>query len=419
MLWLCPFGLKVAEAVPQDVGALGPVRRLIPPRPPLREAEPAPVGTGEESPLPLRGFRVRITDPAPGEVVGGRMEVRVDVEADRPEAVLFVEFEVDGRVVFVDAEAPYELIWRVREIRRHRISARAYGPAGGIAEDVLYTREPPAALAAAAFRSRVERVEIFARLEDDEAPVRAKVEDFVVRENGREQPVLEVERARDLPVAVGLMVDCSGSMIDRLSMALDAAGSFIEGLVTRPQDKAFVMTFADVTSLLQGFTNDLERLEWSLDLIRRGRNTKLYDAVEAAAERFAGHAGRRALVVLTDGHDARSEIGLEEAIRAAQRADVAIYPVAVGVTSRFFFERWVLEKMARETGGRVWDLRPMDDPRRIYEAIAEDLRNQVRITYEPTIPGGDGGWRTIEVRFAGDEGGEGDRLRARPGYYAE
>lgn len=411
-----------AVATPGQGGGLADlsVRLLIPARAPTSasSAAAAPQEDVARAPAPLRDFRVRIAAPARDATVAGRVEIRAEVEADRPHEVLFVEFEVDGRLLFSDATAPYELIWDTRAPAAHRIVARAYGPTGQMVEDEVFTRAPPGTVAAASFRSRVERVEVYVRVEGERAARRYGPEDFEVMENGRPQPVLEVERSQDLPLAVGFMVDVSGSMIESLSTVLETAGEFIGGLMAKEQDKAFVMSFADLPAMLQEFTDDTERLEGALELIVRGRYTKLYDAVVAAADQFEGHAGRRALVLLTDGHDAGSETDLQQAIVAAQRADVALYPVAVNLGSQYFRERWVLEQLARSTGGRVSWFRTRDDPGRIYEAISEDLRTQYRITYEPLAPGGGGEWRPIEVRLASDDD-RNARLRARLGYFAE
>ena len=365
------------------------------------------------------GGGLRILSPEPDAMVGGRVEIRAEVEDGAAESILFVEFEVDGRILFADASAPYELIWYAGNPSAHEIVVRAFTPTGKVIEDRVRTLAPPR-VAGDAFVSRVDRVTVFARLEGRNAPQRVLgPADFVILEDDTLQQVLAVERVQELPLAVGFMVDASGSMVARLGVALDSAAGFIDGMVKQPQDKAFVMAFADLPSMLQTFTNDVGRLVGSLELISNGRYTRLFDSLVAAVEQFEGHAGRRALVLLTDGHDAGSEARLDDAIRAAQRADVAIYPVAVDLSNRYFHERWILERLARATGGRVSNLRRLDDPSRIYEGIAEDLRSQYRISYRPVRAGGSGEWRAIEVLLAHAERFGRTRVRARPGYFAE
>ena len=373
--------------------------------------------SAQQRPSPLRGFRVELTAPVQDDVLSGRVEMRARVYADRPADVLFVEFEVDHRVLFADADPPYELIWSTREAAAHSIVARAFGPSGAVVEHAVETLARPYAAAEAGevFRSRVDQVEIFVHVEGRGTLDPA---DFSVLEAGVTQPISAIDLSADLPVAVGFMLDSSGSMVGQLGYAIDTAGIFIDGIVQREQDKAFVMSFADLPTVLQLFTNDTDRLVTSLDLISRGRHTRLYDSIVTAARQFEGHEGRRALVMLSDGRDSDSDARLAEAIVAAQHHDVAIYPVAVGLSGRYFRERRVLQRLADETGGEVFFLGTRDNPSRIYEQIARDLREQYRITYTPLNPSGDGGWREIEIRLADPQRSNQRKLRTRPGYWA-
>lgn len=359
-------------------------------------------------------FRVELTSPRPEGLVSGRVELLAEVSGAQPDTVLFVEFEVDGRVLFADSQAPYELIWNTREIAAHTVVARAYGPLGEVAEHRVVTAAPPAL--EQTFQARAEQVEMYVHIEGSPALDAAN---FRVLEAGVQQPISAVDRSEDLPVAVGFMLDSSGSMVRQLGRAIDTAGSFIDGIMQQEQDKAFVMSFADLPSVLQQFTNDTDRLVTSLDLISSGRYTRLYDSIVAASEQFRGHEGRRALIVLSDGRDSDSDVGLADAIAVAQRHDVAIYPVAVGLSSRYFAERWVLTRLARETGGELFDLGARDNPRRIYQQIAQDLREQYRITYTPLKPGGEGEWRTVEIRLTDPQRNKQRTLRTRSGYWAQ
>jgi VWFA-related protein len=241
---------------------------------------------------------------------------------------------------------------------------------------------------------------------------------FEVLEDGVAQPVVDVERVADLPLAVGLLIDHSGSMLERLETALDAAETFVEGLLTHPNDKAFVLGFADIPIVFQEFTNDTDRLAESIELIESGRYTALYDAIVAASARYEGVDGRRAVILLTDGADQGSDHKFREAIAAAQRADVALYPVAVDLSLRFPRQRWILHELAEQTGGRLFSLGRRSDPTKIYEAIAEDLRAQYRISYVPLIPGGRGEWRALEIRLRSDDRNK-HRVRSRSGYFAQ
>lgn len=427
LLWLGGSAL-VSASDPAVVDALRADPRKPPQATQQSAAKKLPDGQQERAkaatvptvfpPAELRRFGIEITSPAPDEDVAGRVRVRAEVAADRPAAVSAVDFFIDGRLMFSDAKAPYELLWNSGRPAEHFIEVRAYGPGRQMVSAALSTGSvTPSSLGG--YAARVERVELHVRVEAGE-PLAAgplSVSMFEVLEDGVAQPVVAVERVADLPLAVGLLIDHSGSMLECLETALDAAGTFVDGLLIHPNDKAFVLGFADTPIVFQEFTNDTERLAASIELIDSGRYTALYDAIVAASVRYEGVDGRRAVILLTDGADQGSDHGFREAIAAAQRADVALYPVAVELSQRFARERWVLSELAKQTGGRLFSLGRRTDPTKIYEAIAEDLRAQYRISYAPLTPGGRGEWRELEIRLRSDDRNE-HRVRSRPGYFA-
>ncbi len=393
------------KPTPKKAAAKAPVAMSLPP---VFES------TGE-----LQRFGVRIVSPTRTDEIVGRVSVRAEIAADRPSAVVAVDFFIDGRLLFSDAEAPYELLWSSGRPAAHVIEVRAYGPGRQMVSDTLRTSFATPASGVVGYSARVERVELHVRIEGgDLSPDLPARSAFQVYENGVEQPVVSVERVADLPLAVGLLIDHSESMLSRLETALDAAGAFIDGLLRHPNDKAFVLGFASVPIVFQEFTNDSERLAESISLIDDGTYTALYDSIVVAARRFEGIDGRRAAILLTDGADSRSDHTFQQAVAAAQRADVALYPVAVDLSPRFWRERWILGELAKRTGGRLFSLGRQTDPKGIYEAIEEDLRAQFRISYAPIIAGGDGEWRDLEIRLRGPDGVD-RRVRTRPGYFAQ
>jgi Ca-activated chloride channel family protein len=372
-----------------------------------------------ESTGELQRFGVRIVSPTSTDEIVGRVSVRAEVATDRPSAVAAVDFFIDGRLLFSDAEAPYELLWSSGGPAAHVIEVQAHGPGRQMVSDVLRTSFVAPASGLGGYSARVERVEMHVRVEGgDPLPAEPATSTFQVYENGVEQPVVSVERVADLPLAVGLLIDHSESMLSRLETALDAAGAFVDGLLRHPNDKAFVLGFASVPIVFQEFTNDSERLAESISLIDDGTYTALYDSIVVAARRFEGIDGRRAAILLTDGADSGSDHTFQDAVAAAQRADVALYPVAVDLSPRFWRERWILGELAKRTGGRLFSLGRHTDPQGIYEAIEKDLRAQFRISYAPIIAGGDGEWRDLEIRLRGPDGVD-RRVRTRPGYFAQ
>ena len=384
---------------------------------------PAPAPDPSEPPVfesfgELKRFGVRIVSPTRDDDVTGRVTVRAEVVAGRPSAVSAVDFLIDGRLMFSDAVTPYELLWNSGRPGDHIIEVRAYGPGRQMVRDVLQTNRADPTRGLGGFSARVERVELHVRVEGaEQGPSPLGIDAFKVMENGVEQPVLGVDRVADLPLAVGFLIDHSRSMLEQLDNALGAAASFVEGLLTHPNDKAFVLGFADLPVVFQEFTNDTQRLADAISLIDSGSYTALYDSIVAASREFVGVDGRRAVVLLTDGSDQGSDHDLLEAIAAAQRADVALYPVAVGLSPRFVRERWVLQRLAKETGGRMFTLSRRGNPDKIYREIEADLRSQYRITYQPLVPGGSGEWREVVVRLRSDD--DAAKVRTRAGYFAQ
>ncbi len=367
----------------------------------------------------LQRFQVKIVSPRPIDEIVGRLTVRAEVVTERPSGVSAVDFFIDGRLLFSDVDAPYELLWNPGSFAEHLIEVRAYGPGRQMVSDSLRTSFETPASRLSGYSARVERVEMHVRIEGDEQlPASPAMPDFHVYENGFKQPVVSVEPVADLPLAVGLLIDHSESMLDRLETALDAAAAFVDGLLRHPNDKVFVLGFADVPIVFQEFTNDSERLADSISLIDDGDYTALYDSIVAASRKFDGIDGRRAAILLTDGADSGSDHTFREAVVAAQRADVALYPVGVELSPRFVRERWILRELAEQTGGRIFSFGQRTDPKEIYEAIEEDLRSQFRISYAPIIPGGGGEWRELEIRIRGTDGHE-RQVRTRPGYFAQ
>ncbi len=420
VLLCCGGGALTVEAA----SGQQPSGRQAAQKPALKKAPSEAAATTSPPPIfestgELQRFSVRIVSPTRTDEIAGRVSVRAEVAADRPAAVSSVDFFIDGRLLFSDAEAPYELLWSAGRPAAHVIKVQAYGPGRQMVSDVLRTSLAPPVGGLGGYSARVERVELHVRIEGHDAlPAALAASAFQVYENGVEQPVVSVERVADLPLAVGLLIDHSESMLSRLETALDAAGAFVDGLLRHPNDKAFVLGFANVPIVFQEFTNDSERLAESILLIDDGNYTALYDSIVAAARRFDGIDGRRAAILLTDGADSGSGYTFRQAVAAAQRADVALYPVAVDVSPRFVRERWILRELAKRTGGRSFSLGRYSDPKEIYEAIAADLRAQYRITYAPIIAGGGGEWRDLEIRLRGVAGDD-RRVRTRPGYFAQ
>ena len=261
--------------------------------------------------------------------------------------------------------------------------------------------------------------------------------DFAIREDGKPQQILYFSRETKLPLTLGLLVDSSVSQERLIPDERHAAAAFLEQVLTS-QDAAFLVSFDVTVDLLQDVTGSVDFLRAGLERIRvnsgggagsaggpfpqiQSGGTHLYDAVYLASDEvLRNEAGRKALILITDGQDHGSKVTRDAAIEAAQRADVILYSI-------LFFDRgfygWggsayrgdsELRKMSEETGGRVFEARSDRELNAAFEQISSELRSQYSLGYSATNAARDGNYRRIEVRTK--QGGY--RVQARKGYYA-
>lgn len=261
-------------------------------------------------------------------------------------------------------------------------------------------------------------------------------EDFELREDKVAQEVRYFSRETDTPLTLGLAVDTSISQERVLAVEQQEAKRFLRE-VMRPKDLAFVLHFDFEVELLQDFTADLARLERAIDetVIRapvsgplptpfptsRVGGTHLHDTVYLAAnDRLKGEVGRKVLIVLSDGVDDGSQVKLDAAIEAAQKADLIIYCINVSDPSFYwrqgahFGGSSVLKKIAQETGGRVIEVDRPEKTAQAFQEIAEELRTQYLLGYSPTNTRRDGSFRKIQVKVRDRD----YKIQARRGYYA-
>ena len=193
-------------------------------------------------------------------------------------------------------------------------------------------------------------------------------------------------------VAVVLAVDCSWSMRGRpLREARTAVDQFAREL--GQDDSCGVVGFAGRPEVLSPLTTNKRAAAARLSRVYGSGETALYDAVRASVDMVAAnHAARRAVVVLTDGHDSASLSTLEACSAAARRAGVPIYAVALGPADRV-----PLQAIADQTQGALYAAHDAGQLRAIYQTMAQGLRNVYTISYVSPSPRGDDPWRTVQV----------------------
>jgi Ca-activated chloride channel homolog len=265
--------------------------------------------------------------------------------------------------------------------------------------------------------------------------------DFKILDDNKLQTIRYFSKQTDLPLRIGLLLDTSNSIRDRLKFEQDAAVSFLYNVIRRNKDQAFVMTFDDEPNIIQGFTDDAGKLRDQIVATRAGGGTAAYDAVYDACEQQLSHPPRppgdqpdvvrRVMILISDGEDNLSNHARSEAIEMAQRYSVVIYTISTSTQwiqlSQTDPEKAanrkmhltegdkILDDLAEETGGRAFFPYHVDDLDQSFQDIGDELRNQYSIAYNPTNYILNGKYHKIHIEVPDHKGYQ---VRARRGYYA-
>jgi len=249
-------------------------------------------------------------------------------------------------------------------------------------------------------------------------------QDFEVNEDGRRQAI-KLFRHEDVPVTVGLVIDHSGSMRPKLAEVVVAARSFIRS--SNPEDELFVVNFNEKVTLgLPGrtgstniaLTDDADALERAISSKPAAGQTALYDAVHKALEQLqSGGPEKKVLIVISDGGDNASALGLAEVLRKAALSSATVYTIGIFDEEDPDRNPDVLRRLARATGGEAFFPGQLNEVVAICERIARDIRNQYTIGFVSDNRAPPGTVRVIRVA-ARAEGKHNLSVRTRSSYIA-
>jgi len=269
------------------------------------------------------------------------------------------------------------------------------------------------------FHTSVDEVVVHATVVDDKKHIITNLERsaFTVFEDGKPQTITSF-RHEDIPVAMGIVIDNSGSMREKRERVNKAALNLVRA--SNSQDQVFIVNFNDEYYLDQDFTSDIGKLKEALEKVEARGGTALYDALVASADHLkkSGKLQKKVLFVITDGEDNASQENLEQAVRHLQVEDgPAVYAIGILGEERQRRARRALQTLAESTGGIAFLPRTADEVDQISKTVAHDIRNQYTIGYKPTTPKTTGGYRAIRVDARAHGYGK-LSVRTRSGYYA-
>jgi VWFA-related protein len=245
-------------------------------------------------------------------------------------------------------------------------------------------------------------------------------DDFRIFEDGKPQDIRFFSRETDLPLRIGILIDTSNSIRERLRFEQEAAIDFLNVAVRPGKDLAFVVAFDVEPQLLQDYTDDIEKLSNAIQGVRAGGVTSLYDAVFfSCKEKLLFFPPpepylRRVMIIVSDGQDNQSVHTQEEALSMAERAEVTIYTISTNWTGAEGRGDKVLRTLANVTGGHAFFPFEAADLAGNFEEVARELRSQYSLAYVSTNPAHDGTFRNIIIQPVDKN----LRVRAKNGYFA-
>jgi len=266
--------------------------------------------------------------------------------------------------------------------------------------------------------------------------------DFKIFDDKLPQEIRYFSKQSDLPLRIGILLDTSNSIRDRIKFEQDASINFLFTVLRRNKDEAFAMTFDDEPQIIQPFTGDAGALRDQITKTRAGGGTAIYDAIYEACVKELSHPPRppgdqpdvvrRVMVLISDGEDNLSNHTRTEAIEMAQRTSVVIYTISTSIQWISLTQNnepaksgdrkyhltdgdKILQELAEETGGRSFFPYHVDDLDQSFQDIGDELRNQYSIAYLPNNYVLDGRYHKIRIEVPEHKGYQ---VRARRGYFA-
>ena len=354
---------------------------------------------------------VRITSPLGRTGLPGTVRIVAQVQHLQNVVPGQVRFYVDQRLLgTVTNGPPYATEWvDENPFERREISVEVSDTLGHEAHD----------------RVVLEPFEIADAAEVNSVLIEASVQDragrfvkslppaqFSVLENDVPQ-TLDIVRQEAVGATFALMVDSSASMSRRMDFVQRTAATLSKYL--SPLDRMIVAPFSLGVGSVTGPTNDGPTILQGIQAIRPSGGTAILDSLVQVAHSLESADGRRAIVLITDGYDERSQASYEDALAAVRSAGATVYVVGIGGVAGISIKgERLLRQLAVQSGGRFFFPTRDEQLGEVHDTLTEDVQNRYLITYTPSNQRTDGTWREIHVRTADPA----YVVRARTGYFA-
>jgi Ca-activated chloride channel family protein len=363
-------------------------------------------------------LHVALLAPPKGQPLFGEVEIIADIVP--AEEAARVEFLIDGEVVGTVTSPPFKVVVDIgQENREHLLEVRAVDLDGGVSEA---SYRSPAVFVDDRVEARLQQLYVTV-LDGGSRVLDLTQADFEVADNGAVQEMVTFSRG-DVPLAAVVLTDASSSMRGRkLRFALRGSVSFAELLT--PEDETSIQLFSDRLRFSSPFLNNVAGLTKGLASVEAIGGTALIDHLYRAFKQLEARQGRRVVILLSDGIDSHSSLGMQQINWLARRSRSMLYWIRIdptdGMESRY--SSWkdpdryrddyrMLSDVVTGTGGRIVTLDRIEDTEEAMREILRELREQYVIGYYPSTRHFDGSWHKVGVRVRRPN----LQVRARDGY---
>jgi len=276
-------------------------------------------------------------------------------------------------------------------------------------------RQSAPAISAPAIKVEVRLVEVYATVYDHKGGYVDGLgrEHFQIFDDGRSEQITNFETSGQ-SLSCGILLDTTGSMAEALPRVKNSIVKLIDTL--EAQDSVAIYTFNSRLTVRQEFTTEKSAAKRAVLRARAEGQTALFDALSEAAQDISQRAGKKALIVFTDGDDNASVLNASSAITRAKKLGIPLYAIAEGEATRSRNLRKILDELSEHTGGTSYQVKKAGDIEEVFQKIAEDLKHLYMIGYQPPSSAANGKWHKIEVAVRGVKD---YRIRAREGYFPQ
>jgi Ca-activated chloride channel family protein len=260
-------------------------------------------------------------------------------------------------------------------------------------------------------RTDVNRVFIPTTVTDSSGrPVQGlRKQDFRLWEDGVEQDLSEFF-TEDGPISVGVVLDISGSVKNKLRQAQRAVREFLR--LSARGDEFFLVTFKDQPELVRGFTTNPEDIEADFAMAQPRGWTALYDAIVLGINHMKrASLNRRVLLILSDGGDNNSRYSEGEIRSLVREADVRIFSISMESHTP------VLDKLAKDSGGRAYQVHDLDNLPEAAAALSAEAHTEYVLGFTPPERQRDGKYHSVKVQVLQYAGEQPLQVSWRRGYY--